>query len=99
MVLEGLDLDQARYPPEVRQARGYFQANQMRMRYDDFREAGYPIGSGTVESAANKVVHHRMRRPGRGWQRDNAQAMLAGLSELHGGRFERAWQATLPQAA
>ena len=98
-VLEGLDLDQARYPPEVRQAPGYFQANQTRMRYDDFRETGYPIGSGTVESAANNVVHHRMRRPGRGWQRDNAQAMLAGLSELHSGRFERAWQATLPQAA
>ena len=98
MGLEGLDLDQERYPSEVRQAPGYFQANQTRMRYDYFREAGYPIGSGTVESAANNVVHHRMRRPGRGWQRDNAQAMLAGLSELHSGRFERAWQATLPQA-
>ena len=46
-----------------------------------------------------RLVHHRMRRPGRGWQRDNAQAMLAGLSELHSGRFERAWKATLPQAA
>jgi hypothetical protein len=85
MGLEGLDLDQERYPSEVRQAPGYFQANQTRMRYDYFREAGYPIGSGTVESAANNVVHHRMRRPGRGWQRDNAQAMLAGLSELDSG--------------
>jgi hypothetical protein len=97
--LEGLNLAQERYPPEARQAPGYFRSNQTRMRYDYFREAGYPIGSGTVESAANNVVHHRMRRPGRGWQRDNAQAMLAGLSELHSGRFDRAWQLTLPPAA
>jgi hypothetical protein len=98
IALEGLNLEQERYPPEARQAPGYFRSNQTRMRYDYFREAGYPIGSGTVESAANNVVHHRMRRPGRGWQRDNAQTMLAGLSELHSGRFDRAWQLTLPQA-
>ena len=97
--LEGLNLEQERYPPEARQAPGYFRSNQTRMCYDYFREAGYPIGSGTVESAANNVVHHRMRRPGRGWQRDNAQAMLASLSELHSGRFDRAWQLTLPPAA
>jgi len=36
------------------------------------------IGSGTVESAANTVIHHRLKRPGRGWTRDNAQAMRTG---------------------
>ena len=97
--LEGLGLEQERYPAEVRQASGYFRSNQDRMRYDHFRAAGYPIGSGTVESAANTVVHHRMKRPGRGWKRPNAQAMLAGLSELSSGRFEIAWQVTLPVAA
>ena len=45
------------------------------LRYPDFRAAGYPVGSGTVESAARNVVQPRMRRPGRGWQRDNADAM------------------------
>jgi hypothetical protein len=94
--LEGLGLEQERYPAEVRQAAGYFRSNQARMGYDHFRAEGYPIGSGTVESAANTVVHHRMRRPGRGWQRDQAQAMLAGLSELFSRRFELAWQALLP---
>ncbi len=91
-VLEGMGLDQDGYPPEVSQAPGYFRSHQARMRYDVFREEGYPIGSGTVESGANTVVHHRMRRPGRGWQPDSGQAMLAGLSELHSGRFHRAWQ-------
>lgn len=94
--LEALDLTQDWWPDVVRQAPGYFRANRSRMRYDLFRAQGYPIGSGTVESGINTVVHHRMKRPGRGWQRDNAQAMLAALSELHSGRFDRAWCATLP---
>jgi hypothetical protein len=96
--LAGLDLDQERWPDEVRQAPGYFESNRKRMRYDEFRAEGYPIGSGTVESGINTVVHHRMKRPGRGWERSNGQAMLAGLSELHTGRFDQAWKATLPFA-
>jgi hypothetical protein len=94
--LDSLNLDQDTWSPVVRQAPDYFRSRQKQMRYDSFRAEGFPIGSGTVESAANTVVHHRLKRPGRGWNRDNAQAMLAGLSELHSGRFDRAWQATLP---
>jgi hypothetical protein len=89
--LEALDLEQGAYPDEVRQAPGYFRNNRKRMRYAVFRDAGYPIGSGTVESGAKNVVHHRMRRPGRGWNRDSGQAMLTALSELHSGRFQSAW--------
>ena len=96
--LQTLDLDHDGWPDEVREAPGYFEHNQPRMQYAAFRAAGLPIGSGTVESAANTVVHHRMRRPGRGWKRDNAQAMLAGLSELHSDRFAEVWQMTLPKA-
>ena len=96
--LEGMNLAQGSWPDEVRQAPGYFKSNQPRMCYARFRAEGYPIGSGTVESGINTVVHHRMKRPGRGWQRDNAQAMLAGLGELHSGRFDRAWRSTLPSA-
>jgi hypothetical protein len=90
-VLDRLDLRQERYPALVREAPDYFRSNQERMRYDVFRTQGYPIGSGTVESAANTVVHHRLKRPGRGWERHNAQAMLAALSELHSDRFDHAW--------
>lgn len=89
--LDQLDLQQPRWPELVQEAPNYFRANQERMRYDHFRTQSYPIGSGTVESAANNVVHHRLRRPGRGWSRIHGQAMLAGLSELHSGRFEHAW--------
>jgi len=99
VALEELGLDQKRWPDEARQAPGYFESNRKRMRYHEFRAGGYPIGSGTVESGINTVVHHRMKRPGRGWERSSGQAMLAALGELHSGRFERTWQATLPRAA
>jgi hypothetical protein len=91
--LDRLHLDQASYPPLVQQAPDYFRTRQKQMQYDQFRTNGWPIGSGVVESAANTVVHHRLKRPGRGWKRKYADAMLAALCELHSHRFERVWQA------
>jgi hypothetical protein len=91
--LDRLPLEHESYPPLVQQAPEYFRTRQKQMQYDQFRAKGWPIGSGVVESAANTVVHHRMKRPGRGWKRECAQAMLAALAELHSQRFERAWQA------
>jgi hypothetical protein len=96
--LDSMDLQHARWPDLVREAPDYFRSNQERMRYDVFRQKALPIGSGTVENAANTVVHHRLKRPGRGWQRENGQAMLAGLSELHSGRFDQAWRSTFSRS-
>jgi hypothetical protein len=90
--LHALDLAPNRYPEGVYQAPGYFARRAEAMRYADFRAAGYPIGSGTVESAARNVIQPRMRRPGRGWQRNNANAMLAALGEFHSGRLRWAWK-------
>ena len=81
---------------DIRQSPAYFESRQSKMDYARFRQAGYLIGSGTVESGINTVVHHRMKRQGRGWKRKNAQAMLAALSEFHSGRFQSAWQSGLP---
>lgn len=78
-------------PDDVRESPAYFATRQAKMDYARFREEGYPIGSGTVESGINTVIHHRMKRPGRGWIRQNAQGMLAALGELHSGRFLSAW--------
>ena len=87
-------LDWSRIPclDDIRNSPDYFETRQNKMTYDQFRQSGYPIGSGTVESGINTVVHHRMKRQGRGWQHQNAQSMLAALSELHSGRFETTWQ-------
>jgi hypothetical protein len=89
--LEDLHLRHENHPAEVQQAAGYFRDRQDQMRYDRFRAAGCPIGSGTVESGANNTVQRRMRRPGRGWNRESGQAMLTALTELGSGRFQWAW--------
>jgi len=77
---------------EVTAAQGYFAGHQDQMHYDRYRAAGYPIGSGTVESGGKNYVQYRMKRPGRGWDRDKAQSMLSALSEMHSDRFDYAWQ-------
>lgn len=92
--LEKVDTSKAIDPDDIEMSVGYFQRQQDRMKYHQYRVAGYPIGSGSVESGINNVVHHRMKRQGRGWQRDNVNPMLAALGELHSGRFDRAWATT-----
>lgn len=89
--LQILDWNHIACLDEVRQSPAYFESRQAKMDYALFRQAGYPIGSGTVESGINTVVHHRMKRQGRGWTRKQAQAMLAALSEFHSGRFQVTW--------
>lgn len=64
-------------PAPVRQAVGYFFHNRQRMNYADYRLAGLPIGSGTIESACKTVVQQRMKQAGMRWSRPGAQAMLA----------------------
>ena len=69
-------------PDPVRKAMLYLFHNRWRMRYHLFREAGYPIGSGTVESACKHVVQQRLKQSGMRWSRIGAQAMLALRSTL-----------------
>ena len=69
-------------PDAVRKAILYLFHNRWRMRYDLFRQAGYPIGSGTVESACKHVVQQRLKQSGMRWSRLGAQAMLALRSTL-----------------
>ena len=88
-----LDWHQIMCLEDIRNSPAYFETRQPNMDYARFRQAGYPIGSGTVESGINTVAHHRMKRQGRGWKRQHAQAMLAALSEMHSDRFQAAWQA------
>lgn len=64
-------------PDSVRKAVLYLFHHRWRMRYREFRQAGCPIGSGTVESACQVVGQQRMKQAGMQWSRTGAQAMLA----------------------
>jgi hypothetical protein len=92
--LQVLDWDRITCLEDIRNSPSYFETRKQYMDYARLRQEGYPIGSGTVEGGINTVVHHRMKRQGRGWKRQHAQAMLAALGELHSDRFQMAWQAS-----
>jgi hypothetical protein len=47
------------------------------MDYATYRQAGFPIGSGTIESACKTVVQARMKLAGMRWSRKGATAMLS----------------------
>jgi hypothetical protein len=83
-------------PDKVRQGIGYLFRHRQRMRYADFREVGYPIGSGSVESACKVVVQERMKQAGMRWSRNGAQAMLALRSTFLSGRWQEVWPSLQP---
>jgi hypothetical protein len=62
----------------------YYSNNQHRMDYARFREAGYMIGSGTVESGCKQIITQRLKRSGARWTetgaRLTAKARAAWLS-------------------
>jgi hypothetical protein len=66
----------------------YLERNQERMRYKTFRNLGYDIGSGAVESAVHHVVQQRMKRVGMRWSAKGADPML-NLRALY--RTQGAW--------
>jgi hypothetical protein len=74
-------------PEAVRQAVVYIWHNRQRIDYAAYRQAGLPIGSGTIESAAKTVVQQRMKQAGMRWSRHGAQAMLALRSRLLSDRW------------
>ena len=62
----------------------YFTNNQPRMDYARFRQQGYFIGSGTVESAGKQIATLRLKRAGARWTEtgaiQTAKARAAWLS-------------------
>ncbi len=80
--IQGLDPPGAEAQDVVRRVSQYFEDHAHRMQYAAFRQAGYPIGSGTVESAAKNVVESRMKRGGQRWAVPNANALLALRAEV-----------------
>jgi hypothetical protein len=46
------------------------------MKYKTFRQQGYLIGSGAMESAIRNVVQHRLKRSGQRWTVNGGQQVL-----------------------
>jgi hypothetical protein len=54
----------------------YFAGNAERMRYGTFRQKGYQIASGVIESACKHVVASRVDQAGMHWRQETAEALI-----------------------
>lgn len=70
----------------------YFHTHKRRMQYHEFREEGYPIGSGTVESGI-KQFKARLSGPGMQWSRPAAEVMLILRAAVLSNSFDDLWLA------
>jgi len=72
----------------------YLQKRQEMMQYPVFRAQGWPIGSGSAESANTCVVQARLKGPGMHWEPRYVNPMLA----LRTGICNNRWYETRDQA-
>ncbi|MBO0723590.1 MAG: ISKra4 family transposase [Blastocatellia bacterium] len=69
----------------------YLTKRREMIRYEEFVKAGYPIGSGSVESANKVVIQARMKQAGMHWARENVNPMAALRNVACNDRWEEAW--------
>lgn len=90
-----LPVAQARDPAAATQAREatleYLAKRWAQIQYAAFREAGYPIGSGIVESANKLVVEARLKGSGMHWARDHVDPLVALRTVACADRWAEAW--------
>lgn len=97
LLLHELDTCVAECEPAVGQTSAiadlqrYLETHEDRLNYAVFREAGFPVGSGFVESAHRHVLQARMKRAGQHWAPERADRMgrlraalrTAGPAKVH----------------
>ena len=54
----------------------YYENHRHSMHYDEYLEAGYPIGTGVIESACGHIVKDRMEVAGARWKLKGAEPVL-----------------------
>lgn len=69
----------------------YLEKRREQIRYAEFAAAGYPIGSGAVESANKLVVEARLKGAGMHWAREHVNGVVALRGALCSGRWDESW--------
>lgn len=69
----------------------YFEKHANRMQYKAFREKGYQIGSGVIESACKHVVGQRCKQAAMRWKKPGINAVLKMRCLLKNGGWNKYW--------
>ncbi len=72
----------------------YFYNNRDRMCYDEYRAAGYPIGSGLVEGRCKLIIGKRFKGNGMRWKRADNEAVLDARLAFFNGMLPQQFDAT-----
>ncbi len=97
-VLKHLAWLAARYPsPTIQEKLAYLHKREVHMHYPTYQAAGWPIGSGSVESANKVVVEARLKGAGMRWTRLNVNPMLTLRNAVCNRRWHETWQAARKQ--
>lgn len=83
--------------PEVLKKWQYLLHRHSQMRYPRYQAAGWPIGSGMVESANKVVVEARLKGTGMHWKPENVNPMLALRNAVCNDRWDETWQTSHQQ--
>lgn len=81
----------------VREHVSYLRKRLALMHYPLFQRAGWPIGSGMVESANKLVVEARLKGSGMRWERTNVNPVLALRNAVCNDRWPETWHAACQQ--
>jgi hypothetical protein len=66
----------------------YYTNNQDRMDYAHFRQQGYLIGSGTIESGCKQIGTMRLKRSGAQWTEAGATAVAKARAVWLSGQWD-----------
>jgi hypothetical protein len=75
----------------VQTAVSYLAKRRPQMEYARFQAAGYPIGSGSVESGNKVVVEARLKGAGMHWAREHVNPMVGLRNLLCSARWDEDW--------
>ena len=74
----------------------YLKTHEDHIRYDDFKAAGLPIGSGLVESACKWLIQQRFKGVGMRWSEPGFNHLLHLRLAWVNQRFDRLFPEMLP---
>lgn len=78
-------------PGELNKQLAYLEKRAAQMQYPSFREQGWPIGSGSGESANKLVMEVRLKGAGMHWAGENVNPMLALRNAVCNDRWVEVW--------
>jgi hypothetical protein len=88
----------ARYPSEASQEKlSYLQKRETHLQYPTYQQAGWPIGSRSVESANKGVVEARLKGAGMRWGRQNVNLMLVLRNAVCNRQWHETWATSVAQ--